>query len=52
MFSDLPGKTNVCKLQISTGDALPVASHPYRIPDRLKEGVKDEVQKLVALGNS
>ena len=50
VFSDLPGKTNVCKLQISTGDALPVASHPYRIPDRLKEGVRDEVQKLMALG--
>ena len=50
VFSDLPGKTNVCKLKISTGDAHPVASHPYRIPDRLKEGVREEVQKLVALG--
>ena len=50
VFSNLPGKTNVYKLQIKTGDAQPVASHPYRIPDRLKEGVRDEVQKLVALG--
>ena len=50
VFSNLPGKTTVCKLHISTGDAQPVASHPYRIPDRLKEGVREEVQKLVALG--
>ena len=50
VFCNLPGKTNVCQLQIKTGDALPVASHPYRIPDRLKEGVRVEVQKLVDLG--
>ena len=50
VFCNLPGKTNVCQLQIKTGEALPVASHPYRIPDRLKEGVRVEVQKLVDLG--
>ena len=50
VFSDLPGKTNVCKLRICTADAQPVASPPYRIPDRLKEGVRKEVLKLVEQG--
>ena len=49
VFSDLPGKTGVCKLCISTAEARPIASPPYRIPDRLKEGVRKEVLKLVEL---
>ena len=50
VFNDLPGKTKVVKLRIDTGDAEPVASHPHRIPDRLKEGVRNEILKLVELG--
>ena len=50
VFSDLPGKTELCKLRIDTGDALPVALRPYRPPDRMKEGVREEVEKLLELG--
>ena len=50
VFSDLPGKTKVATLKIRTGEAEPVASHPYRIPDRLKDGVRQEVLKLLELG--
>ena len=50
VFSDLPGKTTVCQLKIDTGDAAPRRSHPYRVADRLKEGVRAEVNKLVELG--
>ena len=50
VFSDLPGRTNVCRLRIDTGTEAPRGSHPYRIPDRLKEGVRTEVEKLVELG--
>ena len=50
VFSEIPGRTDVCKLVIDTVDAQPVASVPYRVPDRLKEGVRLEVQKLVELG--
>ena len=50
VFSDLPGKTQVCRLKIDTGTETPRVSHPYRIPDRLKEGVRAEVMKLVELG--
>ena len=50
VFSDLPGRTNVCRLRIATGKEAPRVSHPYRIPDKLKEGVRSEVLKLVELG--
>ena len=50
VFSDLPGRTDACRLEIDTGSAAPRGSHPYRIPDRLKEGVRNEVEKLVELG--
>ena len=50
VFSDVPGRTGVCKLGIKTLDASPIASHPYRVPDRLKENVRLEIEKLVDLG--
>ena len=50
VFTDVPGKTGVCKLEIKTGDAQPIASCPHRVPDRLKEGVRMEVAKLVEMG--
>ena len=50
VFSDLPGKTNACTLRIDTGLEAPRGSHPYRIPNKLKEGVRSEVEKLVGLG--
>ena len=50
VFSDMPGKTNVCKLVIKTKEAPPISSMPYRVPDRMKEGVRQEVNKLVEMG--
>ena len=50
VFSDTPGRTGICQLNIDTGDALPIASGPHRVPDRLKEGVRMEVAKLVEMG--
>ena len=50
VFSDLPGRTDVCSLVIKTGEAPPISSGPYRIPDRMKEGVLKEVEKLVDMG--
>ena len=50
VFSNLPGKAKVGCFKIETGNAEPRRSHPYRVPDRLKEGVRSEVKKLVDLG--
>ena len=50
VFSNLPGKTELCMLRIETGDASPIALRPYRPPDRMKDGVRNEVDKLLELG--
>ena len=50
VLSDKPGKTDVCKLVIDTGDARPIALPPYRVPEKMKEGVKEEVRKMVESG--
>ena len=50
VFMDMPGRTGVCQLVIVTGDAQPIASGPHRVPDRLKEGVRLEVAKLLEMG--
>ena len=50
VFSDSPGRTKVVTLKIDTGDQEPVVSHPRRIPDKLKDGVRSEVLKLVEEG--
>ena len=50
VFSDSPGRATVGQFEIKTGDAVPRRSHPYRVPDKLKEGVRAEVNKLVELG--
>ena len=50
VVSDMPGRTEVAKLDIVTGDARPIASTPYRVPDKLKKEVRQEVDKLVDLG--
>ena len=43
VFDDLPGRTEVCTLTIDTGETPPISSMPYRIPDRMKEGVRMEI---------
>ena len=50
VFSDSPGKTKVVKLKIKTGEVEPRVSHPHRVPDRLKDGVRAEIMKLVKEG--
>ena len=50
VFCDLPGKTDLCALVIDTGESAPIALRPYRPPDRLKDSVREEVEKLLTLG--
>ena len=50
VFSDLPGKTDVCSLKINTGNSPPIASGPYRVPDMIKGEVRQEVENLLELG--
>ena len=50
VLSPKPGRTEVVKLAINTGEHLPVSSHPYRIPPKWKDEVRDQVDKLLELG--
>jgi len=44
-FSSFLVKTDMCKLVINTGDALPVSLAPYRLPDKWKESVQQEIDQ-------
>ena len=50
VLCDKPGKTEVATLSILTGDALPICSHPYRIPPKWKSEVKSQIDQLLFLG--
>ena len=50
VFSDLPGRTDLCQLVISTVSEQPLAAHPHRVPDKWKEGVRHEILKLEEQG--
>ena len=50
VFSDLPGRTDLCQLMISTVSEQPLATHPHRVPDKWKEGVRSEILKLEEQG--
>ena len=53
-FSDVlcpkPGLTKEICLSIRTGESDPVRSHPYRIPPRWKEAVREQIDLLLGLG--
>ena len=50
VLSENPGRTEAMTMSIRTGDHEPVRSHPYRIPPRWKDEVKEQVDQLLRLG--
>ncbi len=51
VMSDLPGETSVAKMTIEVDEGTHIISQrPYRVPDRLKDGVKQEVDLLLESG--
>ena len=50
VLCDDPGRTVAAELCIRTGDSAPVRSHPYRVPPKLKDAVKEQLDQLIALG--
>ena len=50
VFSDKPGRTDLCQLMINTVSEQPLAAHPHRVPDKWKQGVREEIQKLEGQG--
>ena len=50
VLSDIPGKTDILKHDIRTGDSLPVRSIPYQIPSKWRSQVKEELEKMQEQG--
>ena len=48
VFNNEPGETDVCRLEIQTGDALPFALPAHQLPEKYRGGVKAELEKLLA----
>ena len=47
---DTPGNTESCSISVEVGDVTPINQAPYRVPERLKDGVRSEMEKLVEAG--
>jgi len=45
-----PGQTDTITLRLDTGNEKPICLPPYRVPDKLLNQVKEEVDKLCSLG--
>ena len=50
VFSGKPNLTHVTTHMIDTGEALPIHSSPYKVPQKLKEEVNKEIEKMLQLG--
>ena len=50
VFRDQPGFTRKAEHHIRTGDAAPIAQHPYRIPVAWQPAVRDEVKQMLDSG--
>ena len=50
LFSDKPGRTNITKFPIDTGDAKPIQQKPYQLAQSLKGPVEDEIETLLKQG--
>ena len=49
VFSGKPNLTHVATHRIDTGEALPIRSSPYKIPQKLEEEVNKEIEKMLHL---
>ena len=50
VLCEVPGQTEAATMSIRTGDALPISSHPYRIPPKWRTDVRAQIDQLLALG--
>ena len=50
VLSGKPNLTHVTTRRIDTGEALPIHSSPYKIPQKLEEEVNKEIEKMLQLG--
>ena len=46
VLSDVPGSTDLVGMGTDVGEATPIAQSPYSIPEKVKEGVRKELERL------
>ncbi|KAJ1123516.1 hypothetical protein NDU88_001985 [Pleurodeles waltl] len=49
LCSLIPGVTHLCTHDVETGDSTPIKQKVYRVTDRVRPCIKDEVSKMPAL---
>ena len=49
-FSGKPGCTDVVKMMIDVGDAQAIPQSPYRVPDKMKTQVEEQIRNLLEQG--
>ena len=50
VLRDEPGNTESAVLSLELSDHTPIQQMPYRVPERLKSGVRDEIDGLLDAG--
>ncbi|KAJ1201435.1 hypothetical protein NDU88_005244 [Pleurodeles waltl] len=50
LFSLIPEVTHLCTHDVDTGDSTPIKQKVYRVTDRVRACIKDEVSKMLTLG--
>lgn len=50
LFKTEPGRTNLIEHTIKLTDSTPIRQHPYRVPERLIEPLKGEIQLMRKMG--
>ena len=50
ILSDTPGNSNIVEVSLTVKEGCVVSLPPYKVPERLRDGVKREVEKLLKEG--
>ena len=50
VLSDTPGSSNIVEVSLTVKEGCVVSLPPYKVPERLRDGVKREVEKLLKEG--
>ncbi|KAJ1121077.1 hypothetical protein NDU88_009205 [Pleurodeles waltl] len=50
LFSLIPGVTHLCTHDVDIGDSTPIKQKVYRVTDKVRAIIKDEVSKMLTLG--
>ena len=50
VLRDKPGNTESAVLSLELNDHTPIQQMPYRVPEKLKSGVRDEINGLLDAG--